>query len=133
MRRGIFWPTAATSSSGLEKPGLQPGMLTAQRCIGKNAERQRGDFQQMQVRAVSEMTYWSAMALRRLGRKKEATSLFVSILDYATELEEEDSKDRLFCYFPADNAALRGRSAEASTHHCDIPPSTGADRTRPRH
>jgi len=58
----------------------------------QNAERQRGDFQQMQVRAVSEMTYWSAMALRRLGRKKEATSLFVSILDYATDLKRKTPK-----------------------------------------
>ena len=58
----------------------------------QNAERQRGDFQQMQVRTVSEMTYWSAMALRRLGRKKEATSLFVSILDYATELKRKTPK-----------------------------------------
>ena len=58
----------------------------------KNAERQRGDFQQMQVRTVSEMTYWSAMALRRLSRKKEATSLFVSILDYATELKRKTPK-----------------------------------------
>ncbi len=58
----------------------------------QTAERQRGDFQQMQVRNVSEMTYWSAMALRRLGRKKEATSLFVSILDYATDLKRKTPK-----------------------------------------
>jgi tetratricopeptide (TPR) repeat protein len=58
----------------------------------EKAERQRGDFQQMQVRAVSEMTYWSAMALRRLGRDKEATSLFVGILDYATALERKTPK-----------------------------------------
>jgi tetratricopeptide (TPR) repeat protein len=58
----------------------------------EKAERQRGDFQEMQVRAVSEMTYWSAMALRRLGRDKEATSLFVGILDYATALEKETPK-----------------------------------------
>jgi len=58
----------------------------------EKAERQRGDFQQMQVRAVSEMTYWSAMALRRLGREKDATSLFVGIRDYATALEKETPK-----------------------------------------
>ncbi len=58
----------------------------------KKAERQRGDFQQMQVRAVSEMTFWSAMALRRLGRNEEAASLFVRILDYAAALEKETPK-----------------------------------------
>jgi tetratricopeptide (TPR) repeat protein len=58
----------------------------------EKAERQHGDFQQMQVRAVSEMTYWSAMALRRLGRDKEATSLFMSILDYAGALEKATPK-----------------------------------------
>ena len=58
----------------------------------EKAERQRGDFQQMQVRAVSEMTYWSAMALRRLGRDEEAVSLFAHILNYAAALEKEAPK-----------------------------------------
>lgn len=56
------------------------------------AEQQRGDFQQMQVRAVSEMTYWSAMALRRLGRDQEAASLFTDTLAYAEALEKEIPK-----------------------------------------
>jgi hypothetical protein len=46
----------------------------------------------MQVRAVSEMTYWSAMALRRLGREEEAASQFARILDYATALAKETPK-----------------------------------------
>ena len=58
----------------------------------EKAERQRGDFQQMQVRSVSEMTYWSAMALRRLGRDEEAASMFAHILDYAAALEKETPK-----------------------------------------
>jgi tetratricopeptide (TPR) repeat protein len=58
----------------------------------ERAIRQRGDFQQMQVRAVSEMTYWGAMALRRLGREDEATSLFEEILDYAEALEKTEPK-----------------------------------------
>ena len=53
----------------------------------ERAIRQRGDFQQMQVRSVSEMAYWSAMAMRRLGREQEAVSLFTDILDYAAALE----------------------------------------------
>jgi tetratricopeptide (TPR) repeat protein len=58
----------------------------------QKAERQRGDFQQMQLRAYSEMTYWSAMALRRLGREQEAASLFGEILAYAESLEKEIPK-----------------------------------------
>ena len=53
----------------------------------ERAVRQRGDFQEMQVRRVSEMTYWSALAMRRLGRDDEAVSLFKEILDYAAALE----------------------------------------------
>jgi tetratricopeptide (TPR) repeat protein len=53
---------------------------------------QRGDFQQMQVRTISEMTYWSAMALRRLGRNEDASSLFVDILTYAAALDKEMPK-----------------------------------------
>jgi tetratricopeptide (TPR) repeat protein len=53
-----------------------------------HAARQKGDFQQMQVQPVSEMTYWSAMALRRLGWESEAQALFHKIFDYAQELEQ---------------------------------------------
>ena len=58
----------------------------------ERAVRQRGDFQQMQVRTVSEMTYWSALALRRLGREQEALSLFGEILEYAAALEKTAPK-----------------------------------------
>ena len=54
----------------------------------ERAVRQRGDFQQMQVRSISEMTYWSAMAMRRLGREEDTVSLFTDILNYAEALEE---------------------------------------------
>jgi tetratricopeptide (TPR) repeat protein len=58
----------------------------------ERAVRQRGDFQQMQVRSVSEMTYWSAMAMRRLGLEQEAVSLFTKILDYAEALDKTTPK-----------------------------------------
>jgi len=58
----------------------------------ERAAAQRGDFQQMQVRPVSEMTYWSATALRRLGRNEEASSLFVDILTYAAALDKQTPK-----------------------------------------
>ena len=54
----------------------------------ERAVRQRGDFQQMQVRSISEMTYWSAMAMRRMGREQEAVSLFTEILEYAVALDK---------------------------------------------
>jgi tetratricopeptide (TPR) repeat protein len=56
------------------------------------AATQRGDFQQMQVRSISEMTYWSAKALQRLAREEEATALFQQILAYASALDQEAPK-----------------------------------------
>jgi tetratricopeptide (TPR) repeat protein len=56
------------------------------------AARQRGDFQQMQVQSISDMTYWSAQALLSLGRVDEANSLFQGILDYSVELEQAPVK-----------------------------------------
>lgn len=53
----------------------------------QQAARQRGDFQQMSVRRISEMTYWSGMALLRLDYKEQATDLFHEIYDYSIELE----------------------------------------------
>lgn len=54
------------------------------------AANQRGDFQQMSVRTVSDMTFWSALALRCLGKKENARELFQAILDCATQLEKEE-------------------------------------------
>jgi tetratricopeptide (TPR) repeat protein len=56
------------------------------------AARQRGDFQQMQVYPISETTFWSAMALRRLGREIEASRLFAQILEYARALRGQTPK-----------------------------------------
>lgn len=46
----------------------------------------------MQVRSISEMTYWSGMALRRLGREQEAIGLFDEILAYAEDLDKATPK-----------------------------------------
>ncbi|MGH3421652.1 MAG: tetratricopeptide repeat protein, partial [Streptosporangiaceae bacterium] len=46
----------------------------------------RGDFQAMAVRDFSEMTYYSALALRRLGRKAEANALLRRLLQHARKL-----------------------------------------------
>jgi len=54
------------------------------------ASRQKGDFQQMSVRDVSTMTFWSGLALQSLGRTEEAAALFRMILEYSVELENTE-------------------------------------------
>ena len=51
-----------------------------------------GDFQGMRVRAFSEMTYWSALALERLGRRAEAGKRFRALLDHARALGRTPAK-----------------------------------------
>jgi hypothetical protein len=46
----------------------------------------KGDFQQMSVRAFSEMTYFSALSLEKLGRGAEAKKLLHELLAYASKL-----------------------------------------------
>jgi tetratricopeptide (TPR) repeat protein len=52
----------------------------------------RGDFQDMSVRAFSEMTYWSARAWEKLGRKAEAQRLFRALLAHAQQLAQARAK-----------------------------------------
>lgn len=52
----------------------------------------RGDFQEMSVRTVSEMTYWSARAWEKLGRRAEARRLFRQILRHARQLAKTPAK-----------------------------------------
>jgi tetratricopeptide (TPR) repeat protein len=56
------------------------------------AARQKGDFQQMQVQTVSENSYWSALALRRLGCEQDALKAFRLILDYSAHLQTQTPK-----------------------------------------
>ena len=56
------------------------------------AARQKGDFQQMQTKTVSENTYWSALALRRLGREQDAVDAFRAILYYSAQLQRQTPK-----------------------------------------
>jgi hypothetical protein len=46
----------------------------------------KGDFQAMSVRRFSEQTYFSALALQRLGRRAAAARLLHALLAYAREL-----------------------------------------------
>ena len=52
----------------------------------------KGDFQAMSVRAFSEMTYYSALALRRLGKKAQADRLLRDLLAYAQTLAKTEAK-----------------------------------------
>ena len=46
------------------------------------AAEAHGDFQQMSAKAISEMTYYDAMALHRLGGTKKLLSGLKEILEY---------------------------------------------------
>jgi len=52
----------------------------------------RGDFQEMSVRTFSEMTFFSARALERLGKKSASQKLLRGLLDYARRLARSDAK-----------------------------------------
>lgn len=46
----------------------------------------------MTVRAVSDMTFWSALAGRCLGNNQQAAEMFNGLLDYSQQLEQQDPK-----------------------------------------
>jgi tetratricopeptide (TPR) repeat protein len=56
------------------------------------ATRQRGDFQQMSVRSISDMTFWTGMACARLGQETHAKEIFQQIYDYSVELQQQVPK-----------------------------------------
>jgi len=52
----------------------------------------KGDFQEMSVRRFSEMTYYSALAWKALGREEEAALLFNDLAAYGKELEQTPAR-----------------------------------------
>ena len=52
----------------------------------------RGDFQQMAVTPYSEMTLYTILALRELGKKQAAEKLIRAVSDYAKQLEHAPAK-----------------------------------------
>ena len=56
------------------------------------ATRQRGDFQQMSVRSISDMTFWTGMAYARLGHLKQAREIFQRIYDYSVQVQQQVPK-----------------------------------------
>jgi tetratricopeptide (TPR) repeat protein len=81
----------------------------------ERAAESHGDFQEMSVRAASETTYYSALALKKLGRVDESRRLFCDLKDYALQLRRETPKvDYFATSLPAmllfhDDLALRNR------------------------
>ena len=58
----------------------------------KIAAEYRGDFQDMSVVTFSEMTYYSALSLMRLGKKATASKLLGDLLAYARRLGKQRAK-----------------------------------------
>ena len=58
----------------------------------QRAARQAGDFQQMSVLPISDMTYWRGAALEKLQQPQQAEEVFRSIADYAEQLEAQQPK-----------------------------------------
>ncbi len=52
----------------------------------------KGDFQEMSVRAFSEMTYYSACSWKKLGQKSRGQKLLRELLTYARSLEKAPAK-----------------------------------------
>jgi tetratricopeptide (TPR) repeat protein len=68
------------------------GDKTKARAHWNRAAHFRGDFQGMSVRLFSEMTYFSALALKGLGKKGAAGKLLRQLLAYAKKLEKTEAK-----------------------------------------
>ena len=56
----------------------------------------KGDFQEMNSRAFSEITYYSALSWERLGRKARAKKLLRELLAYARKLQKAEAKIEYF-------------------------------------
>ncbi len=57
-----------------------------------SAAKFKGDFQEMSVRAFSEMTYYSALSWEKLGQRAKAKKLFRDLLAYAKKLQKQPAK-----------------------------------------
>ena len=72
---------------------LDAGGNSASACeFWERAAAQRGDFQLMRVTAFSELTFYNALALARLGRSEEANDLQRGLVECAESLRREEPK-----------------------------------------
>lgn len=68
------------------------GDVSVARRWWERAAKHRGDFQQMSVKSFSEMTYYNALALRRLNRADAADGLLRALLRHAEDLSVQTAK-----------------------------------------
>jgi tetratricopeptide (TPR) repeat protein len=78
-----FWLGCALAASGDAAKAKQHWLATA---------NFKGDFQEMSVRAFSEMTYYSALGWKKLGEPAKAKKLFRDLLAYAQQLQKTKAK-----------------------------------------
>lgn len=74
----------------------QLGDQTEAQSWWQRAAQYRGDFQQMKVQNISEMTYWVALSKNQLGDITGANQLFEAINAYSSELELTEPKSDYF-------------------------------------
>lgn len=77
-----YWLGVACAALGDKKRAREEWLLAAT-C--------KGDFQEMSVRSFSEMTYYSALSLQKLGKRNEANKLLHELLAYARKLEKSEA------------------------------------------
>jgi tetratricopeptide (TPR) repeat protein len=63
------------------------GNLAAAEVMFDRSAAQLADFHGMAARPFSQVSYWSGLSLRQLGRVEEATALFLGMQAYAAEME----------------------------------------------
>ena len=78
-----YWLGVALDSLGDKKSAREHWLAAA---------NFKGDFQEMSVRAFSEMTFHSALACEKLGQKARAKKLFCELLAYAQKLQKSAAK-----------------------------------------
>jgi tetratricopeptide (TPR) repeat protein len=78
-----YWLGCALAANGDAKQARQHWLTAA---------NFKGDFQEMSVRAFSEMTYYSALSWEKLGKRATAKRLFRDLLRYAQKLQRTPAK-----------------------------------------
>ena len=78
-----YWLGCALAANGDAKQARQHWLAAASF---------KGDFQEMSVRAFSEMTYYSAQSWEKLGQPGKARKLFRDLLAYAQQLQKARAK-----------------------------------------
>jgi tetratricopeptide (TPR) repeat protein len=78
-----FWLGVALDLSGQKQSAREHWLAAA---------TFKGDFQEMSVRAFSEMTYCSALSWRRLGQEAKATRLLRELLAFAQKLQRTPAR-----------------------------------------